>query len=55
VKGGRRFVNMAKSGRVTAPRRTGGAARGRLGMAAGRDVSAKKMGPPPAGPRTRRH
>ena len=52
MKGGRRFVNTAKSGRVAAQRRAGAAVRGRAGMASARGV-AKNKGPAPAGPRTR--
>jgi len=50
---GRRFVNMAKSGRIAAQRRVGSAAHGRAGVAAARG-GAKKKGPATAGPRTRR-
>ena len=52
MKGGRRFVNLAKSGRFAAQRRVAGAAAGDRGVATRRDAG-KKRGPATAGPRTR--
>jgi hypothetical protein len=53
VKGGRRFVNVAKSGRFAAQSRADGAVHGRKGIV-GRGAG-KKRGPATAGPRTRHH